>query len=391
MKTYSWFTFLLICCLSAGAAEAAEPGHNSKGKKTMSKPAASKSAGKTAGLTPAASSPTLESGPAEVTQEKVNVRSRPAADSEVVARLKSKDTVNILEEVTAKKAGPGEPSRWAKIAWPESASVWVFADFLDRSASTVKVAKLNLRSGPSENHSVVGVLEKGAAVKKLEAKGDWWKISPPETCVAYVAASLLAQKPQADKVAVVPPTPAPPIASAAPRRPITPPIPLARPLPPAPVPAPVPIGDNGLTVAPLSPPPSVTPPSPPPVVFRPAFTAPPSIARAPEPAKSSLPPPVLTREPGTLDIRPIPETAFVKRIVSREGRVRRAWSVQAPTPLVLENLHNGRVMNYLYSTSTNLNLGMFRGKVVTVTGEEALDERWPHIPVIRVESLQTPP
>ena len=48
-------------------------------------------------------------------------------------------------------------------------------------------------------------------------------------------------------------------------------------------------------------------------------------------------------------------------------------------------------MNYLYSTSTNFNLSSYRGKVVIVSGEEALDERWPHIPVIRIESLQTPP
>ena len=389
MKTYSWLPFLLICCISASAADSAAPAHPAKGKKTAAKTTAHKPAAKTTSLTPASAASTLEAGPADVKQDKVNVRSRPTADGEVVAHLKSKDSVKVLEEVTANKAGPGEPTRWAKIAWPSGTPVWVFADFLDRSASTVKVAKLNLRSGPNENHSVVGVLEKGSSVKKLEAKGDWWKVEAPESCVAYVAANLLVQKSQADKVAVVHPAPWSPTFAAAPVRVV----PLARPIAPPPAPTPINIADGGFAApAPLTPPVSRVPAAPlynntpRPFVVAAAPEIKPVLAPTPV-----APPSVLTREPGTVDIRPIAETAFVKRIVTREGRVRRAWSLQAPTPLVLENLHNGRVMNYLYSTSTNMNLTTFRGQVVTVTGEEALDERWPHIPVIRVETLQTAP
>ncbi|MBM3847383.1 MAG: hypothetical protein FJ405_14015 [Verrucomicrobia bacterium] len=141
-------------------------------------------------------------------------------------------------------------------------------------------------------------------------------------------------------------------------------------------------GFAGLAPQPPTPPPAPTPIAPAPIV-------------AVEPAKPALPAPVpagpMVREPGQVDLRPVREDAFVKRVVSREGRVRRTYNIQSPTDMVLENLQNGRIMNYLYSTSTNINFQSYRGRVVTVVGEEALDERWPNIPVIRVETLQTAP
>ena len=137
---------------------------------------------------------------------------------------------------------------------------------------------------------------------------------------------------------------------------------------------------------------------------RPVFTPP-----APRPQPTQLPPPqpsvtipvatkpatavpaILSRDPGDIDLHAAKEETYIKRIVTREGVVRRTLNIQAPSFLVLENLHNGRVMNYLYSSNTNLNLGSYRGRVVNVTGEEALDERWPNVPVIRVETLHTAP
>jgi hypothetical protein len=107
--------------------------------------------------------------------------------------------------------------------------------------------------------------------------------------------------------------------------------------------------------------------------------------------KPAAVPAILSRDPGEIDLHAAKEETYIKRIVTREGVVRRTLNIQAPSYLVLENLHNGRVMNYLYSSSTNLNLGSYRGRVVNVTGEEALDERWPNVPVIRVETLHTAP
>lgn len=75
----------------------------------------------------------------------------------------------------------------------------------------------------------------------------------------------------------------------------------------------------------------------------------------------------------------------------REGVVRGTISIQAPTDFLLESPYNGVAMNFLYPTSTNLVLKNFRGKRVVVSGEEALDERWPNTPVLKVESLKPAP
>jgi hypothetical protein len=156
---------------------------------------------------------------------------------------------------------------------------------------------------------------------------------------------------------------------------------------PAPRPAPPAVPFTAFTPAPAAPRPTPVPP-PQPSVSLPVAGTTPAPAPAPKPA---TPPPILSREPGDIDLKPVREEAYVKRIVTREGIVRRTLNVQAPSFYVLENLHNGRVMDYLYTSNTNLNLGSYRGRVVNVTGEEALDERWPNVPVIRVETLHTSP
>ena len=72
-----------------------------------------------------------------------------------------------------------------------------------------------------------------------------------------------------------------------------------------------------------------------------------------------------------------------RRIVIREGIVRRSVSIQAPSYYVLESLDTGRPINYLFST--NIALRDFKGRRIVVTGEELLDERWPNTPVIAIE------
>ncbi|HXG49491.1 MAG TPA: hypothetical protein VNO52_17850, partial [Methylomirabilota bacterium] len=85
------------------------------------------------------------------------------------------------------------------------------------------------------------------------------------------------------------------------------------------------------------------------------------------------------------------EDPTIKRLVSREGIVRRSVSIQAPTYFVLENPVNRRTMNYIHSGDTNIVLKSFEGKRILVTGEELLDERWPNTPVIAVETVEIMP
>ena len=68
--------------------------------------------------------------------------------------------------------------------------------------------------------------------------------------------------------------------------------------------------------------------------------------------------------------------------MQREGIVRGMTSIQAPSKFVLISPENGRDIDYLYTTSKDLDLRRYKGLRIIVTGEEGLDERWGNTPVI---------
>jgi uncharacterized protein YgiM (DUF1202 family) len=285
----------------------------------------------------------LIAGPAVVIASNVNVRGQAGLKGEVIGRLTKGDSVTVLEEINLKKSGPNEPSAWAKISLPPSIHVWVNSTFLESTNNTVRSKKLNVRGGAGENYSVLGVLKRGDTVKQITTKGDWMEIEPPADAHAFIAAQYLKQ--EAPSVAAVP-------------TPVT--------NEPVAVPATVP------ETAPVVPPPVEPTPAavtPPPTETAKAATnaPPPEPAPAPAPAVEEPPPP---------------------RIVQREGLVRGTFSIQAPTPFELVSPDNGRTINYLYTTSRDLDLRRYKGLHIIVTGEEGLDERWRNTPVITIQRIQ---
>jgi hypothetical protein len=181
----------------------------------------------------------------------------------------------------------------------------------------------------------VGLIERGTAVKEVSKKGDWLEIEAPAGAYAFVAAQYLKQE-------AAPPS-VPPIVSFA-----TPQI--------EPNPTPTTVSDT----QPIAAPPTTPAPSPTAVV-----TPAPEIAPAPPPVEE--PPP---------------------RIVSHEGVVKSTWSIQAPTKFALVDPASGKTVNYLYTTSTNLDLRRWKGYRVVVTGQEGLDARWQNTPVITIQRIQ---
>ena len=135
---------------------------------------------------------TLTPGPAQVNVSELIVRGQAGLKGEMVAHLYKGDTVNVLEQINLAHRSADEPGQWAKISYPTNAHIWVDAKYVD-SNSTVSSKKLNLRAGPGENFSVVGVLEKGTQVTQIETKGNWMKIEPPANAYAFVAAKFLTQ------------------------------------------------------------------------------------------------------------------------------------------------------------------------------------------------------
>ena len=96
------------------------------------------------------------------------------------------------------------------------------------------------------------------------------------------------------------------------------------------------------------------------------------------------------------------------RIVTREGTIKRRFFRSPKAPSRFELLDdNGRTINYLYSsdsgplksakgedgepiTFTHL-MGMLRNRRVILTGIEAVDPRWPSLPLLDVRTLKTLP
>ena len=290
--------------------------------------------------------PPVTVGPAAAKQNNINVRTKASLKSEVVTRLTRGDKLEVLE-IIEQKPKPDEPDKWARIALPPNAAVWVSALFVDPTNKTAK-SRLNVRSGPSENHSVLGRLDRGAAVKEIERKEDWIRIEPPQGIYGFVAAHLLtpAVAPPVEVVKTeVPKTDVP-------RTEVAPPVEIAKAEPPQAKP-----GDATATPTP-------------PLTEVAATPATPSDAH---PAGAP------------------PSEDEIKRVVSREGIVKRSVSIQAPTWFVLESPSTGKAINYLFTPSAGIVLRDYFGQRVIVTGEEGLDERWPNTPVINVESIEIVP
>jgi uncharacterized protein YgiM (DUF1202 family) len=277
----------------------------------------------------------LMAGPAVVVASNVNVRGQAKLKSEVVTRITKGQSVTVLEEIVRNNSGPDEPSAWAKIVLPPGAHVWINTAFINASNKTVLPKKLNLRSGPGENYSVIGLLQRGDALKDITTKGDWTEIEAPTTAYAFVAAQYLKQEAGT------------PIASV--------------PAPPEPAPTPTTVA----IVPPVAPPPTEAP----------------AVAPTTEtPAVIPAPPPVPTE--------PVVEQPPPPRIVDREGIVRGMTSIQAPSRFVLVSPENGRDIDYLFTTSKELDLRRYKGLRIIVTGEESLDERWGNMPVITIQRIQ---
>jgi uncharacterized protein YgiM (DUF1202 family) len=316
-------------------APAAKAAKKSAPKKKAAKAPEKKAAAKKKEAVPELKTVPLVPGPAMVVASNVNVRGQAKLKSEVVTRVTKGQTVTVIEEIVRNNSGPEEPSAWAKVTLPPNGHVWINTSFIDASNQTVKPRKLNLRSGAGENYSIIGSLQRGDAVKPITTKGDWTEIEPPAGAYAFVAAQYLKQEPAAP--------PAPP------------------PAPPEPAPTPTTVA----AVPPVAPPPTEAPVVPPPAEM---------------PAVTNVPPPVPDE--------PVVEEPPPPRIVQREGLVRGMTSIQAPSRFVLISPENGKDIDYLHTTSTNLDLRRYKGLRIIVTGEEALDERWGNTPVLTIQKIQ---
>jgi hypothetical protein len=327
---------------------------------------------------------------AVVAEGKINVRGKPSFVGEVITQLERGDKVTVLERITNSISKAGEPTNWAKIKLPQNTPVWVFSPFVKDGA--VAATRLNLRAGPGENYSVIGRLSRGDAVKPIRTVEEWMEIEAPADSYAFIDLGLVqfeggTNAPTA--IAAIPKTEPPP---REPER-IEPVETQPAPAPPA---SATPV-DTNTTVAAVPPTPRPAEPVAPEETIRSETAAPPTnVVSTPTEAPVQEPPPIAPSIPRELPkvaepvVRKTGEPA-PKRIVRREGIIRPTKSIQAPTWYELAHAQTGKTINYLYEAKLGLKLKDYRGQKVVVSGEEALDPRWPNTPILDLQTLDVLP
>jgi uncharacterized protein YgiM (DUF1202 family) len=285
---------------------------------------------------------TLSSGAAQVAVNDLNVRGQAGLKGEVVAHLNKGDAVTVISQINLDKHATGEPGQWAKISLPASTHVWINTKYIDAANKTVSAKKLNLRAGPGENFSVLGVVEQGTAVNIINTKGAWSEIEPPSSAYAFVAAMYLKQEASGSLAA-------------------NPPASTETTSVPAPTPTQVP-------------------------ETAPVVTAPPATPETVAPAATN-PSPAPAVTPVVIENAPEVDTNLPPRIVTHEGVVGPVGSIIAPTPYVLYDPSTRANINFLYTTSTNLDVGRYVNMRIVVTGEESVAERWKDTPLLTIQRI----
>ncbi len=299
--------------------------------------------------------------------DRVNIRSQPSLDGEVLVWMKRGETV---ETQGSSKDG------FIRIALPAKVAVWVYGPLVDRASHQVKAPEARLRVGPGRNYGELGVLKKGAALTEIRESDGWLQVEPPAGLSAYVGAQFIevsgapATQLAAVKTGGILPAEGDPVAG--------------DPVSPA-VPNPTRSKSSALAVAPV---PSL--PTPQPSLAIPSAPAPVSVAvvdpislspRASEATSGD--------RAGGVAQSSIQYSSEKIRIVTRVGKVVRSLEPQSPSYYQLRSPQAGEgMLGFLVGQDPKTPIAGFRGKTVQVVAEEYVDPRNRTQVLLRVQSIE---
>ena len=143
----------------------------------------------------------------KVTGDRVSLRAKPDVNSEFIDYVMQDAELEWF----------GSTNGWVVVQAPESLDFWVSGQYVE--SGVVQPEKLNVRSGPSPNYSVVSVVNRGDVVTVRSEANDWLKIAPPAGSRVWISENFveLIEPVQPEVVAVVIPEPIPePVVAVAP-------------------------------------------------------------------------------------------------------------------------------------------------------------------------------
>jgi hypothetical protein len=110
-----------------------------------------------------------------VTGDRVSLRAKPDLNGDLLERAMRGEEMVCLEKTNG----------WVAVQAPESLDFWVAGEYVVNGV--IQPEKLNVRSGPSLNYSVVAVLSKGDTVSLRGEFNDWLKIAPPQGSKVWIS------------------------------------------------------------------------------------------------------------------------------------------------------------------------------------------------------------
>lgn len=328
-----------------------------------------------------------------VLNERVNVRTRPSIASEVIQQLNTGTKVTILDKINLNDPQPGEPREWFRIQIPDATELWISTEYIDEATKAVKASRLNVRAGPGQNFSVVGRIERGTVVEPIRASAGWTAIKPLPATVAYVAKEFINESSTAIANQLIEPQEAE-VTSEIPSVIVDEKNETSQPATTLPPPiTPVEEAEDSPPINPVQSPANEE------SLFDKLGNDP---ASQNQRATTELPVAFIPIEgeetdPNTIETPSVSDEIAdeLKRIITRDGIVKRSRNIQAPTYHRLEDPRTGTTINYLYTGKLQVDLGTgpkalkpYEGRKIRVVGAEAVDARWPRIPVIEVEQLR---
>jgi uncharacterized protein YgiM (DUF1202 family) len=102
-----------------------------------------------------------------VTGNRVSLRAAPDLNSVLLDRAMSGDKLVLVDNSNRD---------WVGVLPPESVDLWVVGEYIE--GGIVVPEKLNVRSGPSLSHSIVGVVTNGTRVTVRGELAEWARIAP---------------------------------------------------------------------------------------------------------------------------------------------------------------------------------------------------------------------
>lgn len=113
-----------------------------------------------------------------VTGDRVNLRAKPGFENSEVLGQADYD-----ERLEVRELG----DEWVGVVAPERVSLWVSSQYVQEPENVIGANRVNIRTGPSQNHTIALVLTRGTPVSVREKVGDWSRIAVPDGALVWIS------------------------------------------------------------------------------------------------------------------------------------------------------------------------------------------------------------